>query len=122
MELASSTEKLFNIHCVFECDDPIFIQDNALATHLYYIAQEATQNAIKHGKSDRIKIKLSSEGGKISLEIKDNGCGIQETVPSQGMGLRIMNYRAKMIHADLNIARDNGGGTSVLCSFRTSSE
>jgi len=119
MELAANTERLYNINCVFECDDPIFIQDNALATHLYYIAQEAAQNAIKHGKPKQISIKLSSDSGKITLQIKDDGSGIPDPIPSKGMGLRIMNYRAKMIHAELDIERDPGGGTSVLCSLRS---
>jgi nitrate/nitrite-specific signal transduction histidine kinase len=34
-----------------------------------------------------------------------------------GMGLHIMNYRAQMIGASLDIRRGAGGGTIVLCSF-----
>jgi PAS domain S-box-containing protein len=119
-ELAANTQKVFDVNCSFDCDHPIFILDNALATHLFYIAQEATQNAIKHGRARNINIDLSSDNGKITLKIKDDGCGIPQTVSTEGMGLRIMSYRAKMIHASLDINRAPEGGTLVLCSFRSS--
>jgi signal transduction histidine kinase len=121
-ELAANTEKIFGIHCTFECDHPILIRDNALATHLFYIAQEAIQNAIKHGQAKNINIDLSEDTGKVSLRIKDDGCGIFENVPSKGMGLHIMSYRAKMIHASLDIKSGVNCGTLVLCVFRKSSE
>ncbi|MEN6623999.1 MAG: Cache 3/Cache 2 fusion domain-containing protein, partial [Smithella sp.] len=122
LELAENTEKTFGISCLFECDEPVFINDNALATHLFYIAQEATQNAIKHGKANLINIDLSSSGGKITLQIKDNGSGISSTGSSKGMGLRIMSYRAKMIHAELNIESNPNGGTVISCSLRNPEE
>ena len=34
----------------FECDEPVLIHDDDVATHLYHIAQEAVNNAIKHGE------------------------------------------------------------------------
>jgi signal transduction histidine kinase len=119
MELAENTEKLFGVKCLFECDHTVLIHDNALATHLFYIVQEATQNAIKHGKAKQINIDLLSSGGKTTLQITDDGCGISNPVSAKGMGLRIMNYRAKMIHAELNIERGSAGGTIVSCSLRS---
>ncbi|MEN6332292.1 MAG: cache domain-containing protein [Smithella sp.] len=122
MELAENTEKTFGVTCLFECDEPVLINDNALATHLFYIAQEATQNAIKHGKANLINIDLSSSGGKITLRITDNGSGISNAGSTKGMGLRIMSYRAKMIHAELNIEDGPDGGTIVACTLRNPEE
>jgi len=52
------------------------------------------------------------------LTIKDDGRGFPETPFSpQGMGLHIMNYRARMIGASLDIRRGASGGTIVICSF-----
>ncbi|NTW07763.1 MAG: hypothetical protein HGA29_07960 [Syntrophaceae bacterium] len=122
MELVENTEKTFGVTCLFECDEPVLINDNALATHLFYIAQEATQNAIKHGKAKLINIDLSSSGGKITLRITDNGSGISNAGSTKGMGLRIMSYRAKMIHAELNIEDGPDGGTIVACTLRNPEE
>ena len=52
---AGEVEDLFGISCRFQCFAPVLIHDDTVATHLYYIAREAVNNAIKHGhaRSDR---------------------------------------------------------------------
>ena len=47
---AAETENLFGISCQFQCDLPVLIHDDSVAAHLYHIAQEAVNNAIKHGE------------------------------------------------------------------------
>jgi PAS domain S-box-containing protein len=117
-ELGSKAEEMFGVSCLFKGDQPVLVHDNTVATHLFYIAQEAVHNAIKHGEANQILIELSSDDNGIVLEIRDNGEGMPETFPSTGMGLRIMSYRAKLIGASLEIKRDEGKGTLVKCSLR----
>jgi signal transduction histidine kinase len=89
-----------------------------MATHLYHIAQEAVNNAIKHGHSRNIFIRLTSGDSSGTLEITDDGCGIPENrAASQGMGLHIMSYRAGMIGGRLEVRRGSVCGTSVTCMF-----
>ena len=118
-ELAANMKKLFGITCIVECDDPILIQDNSLATHLYRIVQEALNNAIKHGRADTVTIKVTSREDACILTVEDNGCGIGHTaVPGRGMGLNIMRYRASMIGAILDIRSRKPSGTILTCSFQ----
>jgi PAS domain S-box-containing protein len=117
-DLSIKAEEIFGVSCLFKSDQPVLVHDNAVATHLFYIVQEAVHNAIKHGRADQILIELSSDENGIVLEIRDNGEGMKEKLTSPGMGLRIMNYRAKLIGALLEIKRDGGKGTVVRCSLR----
>lgn len=118
-ELASNTEQLFRIQCRFECKRAVFVRDNAAATHLYRIAQEAINNSIKHGKAREVVIRLSSEDGQAQLSIVDNGAGFPETLSEHGgMGLRIMRYRAGTLGATLEIRRGPDRGTVVICTFQ----
>jgi len=55
---ANEVEVLFQIRCSFHCDAPVYVPDANAATHLYRIAQEAVNNAIRHGKSKNIVISL----------------------------------------------------------------
>jgi signal transduction histidine kinase len=89
-----------------------------MATHLYYIAREAVNNAIKHGHPDQIVIRLAAAQAQGALVIQDDGTGIPE-VPGKGvgMGLHLMNYRARMIGASLQIQRGETGGTIGTCLF-----
>jgi len=52
------------------------------------------------------------------LIVKDNGVGFSEDkIKKQGLGLQIMQYRAKIINATININRPSDGGTIVICSL-----
>lgn len=118
IELAANVEKLFGVACRFECDKPVLLSDNAVASHVYRIAQEALNNAIKHGKADIITIALKQEGESCLLTIKDNGVGIGSTQSQgKGMGLSIMQYRASMIGAQVEIKAPGAGGTLIRCFF-----
>ncbi|MGP8152883.1 MAG: PAS domain S-box protein, partial [Smithella sp.] len=112
-QLAASTSDIFNIDCVFHCPRHIPINDNSLATHLYYIAKESIHNAIEHGKSSKIVIEFLNNNGIVSLSILDNGVGIKDTTKVGGIGIRIMNYRARMIGASLRIESEQSGGALV---------
>ncbi len=117
--LAVEVEDLFQIDCRFECEKPVLIRDSATATHLYHIAQEGTNNSLKHGRPRCVVIRLCG-GSEPFLEVEDDGIGGCASWPQEsgrGMGLLIMGYRAKVIGGDLEIRPGNRGGTSVRCLF-----
>jgi signal transduction histidine kinase len=118
-ELAVMITKLFQIDCSLECDEPLLLKDNTAATHLYRIAQEAINNAIKHGKARKVVIALRRDPNNARLAIMDDGVGFpRELQNNAGMGLQIMKYRAGMIGASLEIKPAKGKGTEVVCVFR----
>ena len=114
-----SVEKLFGIACTLTYDKNIRIRDNIVATHLFHIARESVNNAIRHGKADRVRVALAPLGSNlIRLAIADNGRGIPEPDSrNRGLGLEIMQYRAKMIGAHLETLRRPQGGTCIECTI-----
>lgn len=120
LDLSATTEKVFNISCTVTCDPSVRILDNNSALHLYRIAQEAINNSIKHGKAQRIMVALERLNQTINLTIKDDGVGFPKIeTRSNGIGLRVMNYRAGMIGATLTIDSQRAGGTVVSCQLQT---
>jgi signal transduction histidine kinase len=117
-ELADNITKGARIRCVFECDAPVLIRDDAAATHLYRITQEAIRNAIRHGKARNIEMKLSERDENVRLTIEDDGVGLPEN-PQQngGLGIRIMAHRAAMIGGTFSMDLGLDGGTIVSCTF-----
>ncbi|MDH4028662.1 MAG: HAMP domain-containing protein, partial [Nitrospirota bacterium] len=117
-ELAGNTSRVFNVPCGLRHDGPVSVRNEAAVIHLYRIAQEAVTNAVKHAAPRSVEIGISRRGNEIALTIRDDGTGISEAGGSRrGMGLQVMNYRAGMIGASLDIRRHSSGGTLVTCIF-----
>ncbi len=112
--------QLSTLHDVNLCykgssEDLSFI-DSDSAVHLFRIAQEAINNAIKHANAQDVEVDLFSSEGHLTLRIKDNGSGfIKSETMSNEIGLRSMKYRARIIGGDLEINTQKGIGTSVVC-------
>jgi signal transduction histidine kinase len=116
-QLTAGVSARLKIDCRLECPQPVFVRDNPVATHLYRIAQEAVNNAVKHGRANVILVTLMTSDSRIELKVTDNGIGLRSASKrAGGMGLHILNYRARTIGGVLSIERANGGGTTVSCS------
>jgi PAS domain S-box-containing protein len=116
-QLAAGTCARTKINCRMECPQPVLVRDNAVATHLYRIAQEAVNNAVKHSRAGSILIQLKASHSRVELKVRDDGIGIPVAPDStRGMGLHIMNYRAQAIGGALNIEPAPKHGTIVSCS------
>jgi len=121
-ELATSSTCLLDIECEYYHIPLVFIHDNAAASHLYRIAQEAVNNATRHGGATRVEISLTDNDGLVMLRIADNGKGLGKDVKPGGMGMKIMDYRARAIGGELRIGNDPVlGGVAVTCVYYSQS-
>jgi signal transduction histidine kinase len=117
-ELAEIIQERFKIPCRFECEDLVGTLGQQETTQLLRIAQEAATNAARHSKAGEIVICLECSEDFTTLSVSDDGVGISENVPDrQGMGLRIMAYRADLIGAKFEIGRVSPHGTRVACAI-----
>jgi PAS domain S-box-containing protein len=117
-DLAVRTTEASGISVTAECPEWIELPDHATATELFRIAQEAVGNALRHGRPRHVRLTLLPEPNGLRLRIKDDGVGIQ-TGPDKrdGLGLRIMRYRAGLIGGILQITPSQEGGTVVTCTL-----
>jgi len=96
------------------------IRDTDRALQIYRILQEALNNALRHSGSDEVTIRLLQQDGRLVAEVADAGSGIPEEVNGNGMGLRIMRYRAEKAGAQISIDRLDPG-TRVRCLIEEAS-
>ena len=114
-ELASRGRELYGLDVNFTAEvAPELNLDETDASHLYRIAQEALNNASRHGHATVVHIRLQANAVRYLLCITDNGEGFHPpTSPYSGMGLNIMKYRAGRIGAKFEIASSEPRGTVV---------
>jgi signal transduction histidine kinase len=119
-ELAERTNSLGRVRCRFESPRSITLHDQFVAGHLYRIAQEAVNNAMKHARAKTIVIRLPRPDGQLTLEVSDDGTGLAKTrrAGSGGLGFGVMQHRAEAIGGELTIASERGGGVTVRCVLR----
>jgi signal transduction histidine kinase len=116
-QLADNAASTHDLHCFFQSPERVPIADHHVAYHLYRIAQEAVQNALKHARAKSISITLTRRDGRLLLAVKDDGEGIPRLRMNGGMGLNNMQIRARLVGSRLEIRRRRHGGTEVLCEL-----
>lgn len=117
--LAEDTSRGGAVRCVFDCAEPVRVMDREIADHLYRIAQEAVNNALKHAAPAEIRVALECRDHTLVLEVDDDGEGFGETAPvATGIGLRVMRYRARLIGGDLKMDSPAAGGTRISCRVK----
>ena len=115
-ELASNTNVFPDVECIYIHDEETDVTDHEIKLQLYRIAQEATNNALKHADPSYIKIVLKRRDDHILLQVEDDGQGFDvDTSKLKSLGLHSMHYRARSINATLEIDSEPGMGTVIHC-------
>jgi len=118
-ELVENSSSLYKIECDLELRGEYLPLAVEPATHLFRIAQEALQNAVKHGRASNIHITLDFSVSPAEMVVRDNGsrdCP-QPDQPKNGMGLKIMQHRAALLAGTVTVNVLESGGTEVLATF-----
>jgi len=81
---------------------------------LYFIAQEALNNILRHAHAKSVSIILKKKRKNFMLEILDDGIGfIPEQIAPGGMGLKNMKERVSLIDGKIKIVSNPGDGTKI---------
>ncbi|WP_201220634.1 CheR family methyltransferase [Halochromatium roseum] len=119
--LARQVQHSSGIKCRLHCEGAEAIEDAVIASHVYRIAQEAVNNASRHGKPKRIDLRLEVRDRKILLSVRDDGTwsGAHKrgTGGLGGLGLHIMGYRAGILGGRLSVRPLDTGGTLMRCEI-----
>jgi two-component system CheB/CheR fusion protein len=116
VNLADQVQRATGITCRLEADEQTPISDPVLSAHLYRIAQEATNNAARHGKPTRIEIRLHVQDATLCLDVEDDGQWREAPQDGPGgLGLHIMGYRAGIVGGTLTVSPQPEGGTLMCC-------
>jgi signal transduction histidine kinase len=92
------------------------IVDRDRSTAIFRICQEALTNVVRHADATRVSVSLKKGSSRISLRIRDNGKGVEEsqTLDPGALGLLGMRERARDWGGEVTITGAPGKGTLVV--------
>ncbi|GEM_PF-245531 len=115
--LREEAQSATGLRCRFRCPAPVVLDDPIMANHLFRVAQEAVNNAVKHSGALHVTISLRAVKGEIELVVTDDGKGFDRAGRhGGGLGLHIMDYRANAMGGSLSIEQREKSGTRVMCT------
>jgi signal transduction histidine kinase len=117
-ELVSRINRMEGVRCTYAYDGRTDVSDHEAKLQLYRIAQEATRNALRHGRPDRITIRLETVDDTIVMCVSDDGAGFDALGvrrSSTALGMHSMRYRARLVGATFHVSSAPGEGTEICC-------
>jgi signal transduction histidine kinase len=76
---------------------------------------------MKHARAEHVWIRLRSGSKELEVRVEDDGVGIAgDSTSIGGLGLKIMEFRARMIDGRFLVRPRSQGGTSVICDMVSS--
>jgi len=113
--LAAKIRKNCRVAADVKADASSFPVSAPAAAQLYRIVQEALHNAVEHGRARKVQIDLAVDRDNMVLTVRDDGKGFDGSATPNGMGLRIMRYRAQCIGGSCEVQSNGAQGTIVTC-------
>jgi signal transduction histidine kinase len=113
--LAANIRKNCRVAANVKADASSFPVSAPAAAQLYRIVQEALHNAVEHGRARKVEIDVAIDRDDMVLTVRDDGKGFDGSNGSDGMGLRIMRYRAQCIGGSCEVQSNRAQGTTVTC-------
>lgn len=116
--LTEQESDVSDLRCRYEQSGPDPDLAAETAKHLWGIANEAFTNALLHAEASEIVVELAVEDERLTLTITDDGTGLdagESFEGEDGMGIRLMHYRADQIGGQLTFNSGEKGGAVVRC-------
>ncbi|MBI3784356.1 MAG: PAS domain S-box protein [Deltaproteobacteria bacterium] len=112
---AEEFEARSGIRCEFRAWPGIPALDPNRSIVVLRVLQEALTNVARHAGATRVVIHVSTEGGCLRLQVRDNGKGVHEHQinAAESLGLRSMRERASLVGGSVVIKGAPGRGTTV---------
>lgn len=114
--MAGRFEKRVGIPCILRLPPELGNLPPGVPLVAYRTAQEALTNVSKHANATRVQIDLSTAGGVLSLEVSDNGRGLnqRDLAKVRSFGIRGLHERAQTVGGWVDVSSSSAGTSLIL--------
>lgn len=128
--MAEKTHETYDQNVIVEAEEDVVSQlEISRQTIIFYIAEEAINNACKYAQANHIWVRMKGvDKDIVLLEIQDDGIGfdksvVESTTEQRGsLGLKNMNERTEMVNGIFRLESAVGKGTTISVIIPLSEE
>jgi signal transduction histidine kinase len=128
--MADKTHETYGQNVIVEAEENVVSQlEMSRQTIVFYIAEEAINNACKHAQANHIWVRVKElETDIVLLEIQDDGVGVEKgevesrTEQRGNLGLKNMKERSEMVNGIFRVASAVGKGTTIRVAIPLSEQ
>jgi two-component system, NarL family, sensor kinase len=119
-ELCSRVNNVGKIKILLEHQDLEETElDPLTRLNIYRIIQEIINNTLKHSGASELLLTFDRRKKNLSITTRDNGVGFNPETARNGIGLRNIESRVKLLNGEYDVKTGPGQGTQVTISFDT---
>ncbi len=114
-EMIAELDEATSVKWTAEVDIPEGSVDPDSQISAYRIIQESVTNILRHADASHASIRLTENDGRIDIRIEDDGNGFDTETAQQsdGLGMKSMQERARLLGGELTVQSEPGLGTRV---------
>ena len=112
-ELSTWQDRHPEIEANFDVAGSLDGLDERINITIYRIVQECLTNITRHAGATRVSISLSGNIDRLVLSVSDNGKGLDQSTPSDGLGLVGMRERAEGLGGEFMLESKKGAGVTI---------
>jgi PAS domain S-box-containing protein len=116
---AQEFERRTGVRCQVASSLPAQGPDREVSTALFRILQESLTNVARHAHASSVRIELRQDGGRVLLDVRDDGQGAPAAGPvgRRSLGLLGMKERARRLGGTLAFTTAPGRGSCVQAAI-----
>lgn len=128
--MAEKTHETYSQNVIVEAEENVVSRlEMSRQTIIFYIAEEAINNACKYAQANHIWVRMNDlDKDIVLLEIQDDGVGFDKNVVESSteqrgsLGLKNMNERTEMVNGIFQLSSTVGKGTTIRVIIPLSEE
>lgn len=115
--LKEQMRRLHGLEVQLQPESGFPIRTREVRVMLFQTVRELLFNVVKHAKTKKVSITLTSVGGGTCIKVQDSGVGFSKEAPKGGLGLSHMRERVELFGGSMEIDTAEGKGTTTVINM-----
>ncbi len=122
-ELTSTWQQRHKITCILTMTgNDLNSLGNTINIIVYRVIQESLTNIVKYAQASQVIIALNTNAEQLTINIQDNGCGMNTNNYKRGLGLIGIRERVRFLNGEMSLTSNIDKGVKIALTIPITEE